>query len=145
MRRPSVPEPFTWVDGDRTIRFGRGVAGAAVELLGGPGYTLLTTPRAAAAAPHVVEAAAAVHHVAPGHVDALAADLLDAVHGDRLVALGGGRVIDVTKALAAAKRVDAMAIPTTLSGAEMTRGHRHARGIDESAPRSRSASWRRAR
>ena len=32
-----------------------------------------------------------------------------------------------------------MAVPTTLSGAEMTRGHRHARGVDESTPRVRAA------
>ena len=32
-----------------------------------------------------------------------------------------------------------MAVPTTLSGAEMTRGHRHARGVDESVPRVRPA------
>ena len=32
-----------------------------------------------------------------------------------------------------------MAVPTTLSGAEMTRGHRHARGVDESTPRVRPA------
>ena len=54
-----------------------------------------------------------------------------------------------------------MAIPTTLSGAEMTRGHRHARGVDQSTPRraparsssatrrsrprSPSPSWPRAR
>jgi alcohol dehydrogenase class IV len=30
-----------------------------------------------------------------------------------------------------------MAVPTTLSGAEMTRGHRHARGVDEATPRVR--------
>ena len=29
--------------------------------------------------------------------------------------------------------------PTTLSGAEMTSGHRHARGVDESTPRVRAA------
>jgi alcohol dehydrogenase class IV len=32
-----------------------------------------------------------------------------------------------------------MAVPTTLSGAEMTSGHRHARGVDESTPRVRPA------
>jgi alcohol dehydrogenase class IV len=79
-----------------------------------------------------------VHEVPPGHVDHLAADLRGTVSGDRLVALGGGRVIDVTKALAAAGgAARAMAVPTTLSGAEMTRGHRHARGVDESTPRVR--------
>ena len=130
---------FTWTDGERTIRFGRGVAAEAVDALGGAGYTLLTTERAASAAPHIAYAAAAVHHVPGGHVDALAGDLRDTVTGDRLVALGGGRVIDVTKALAAAGGVTAMAVPTTLSGAEMTTGHRHARGVDESTPRVRPA------
>ena len=59
----------------------------------------------------------------------------------RVVALGGGRVIDVAKAVAAARGdgARAMAIPTTLSGAEMTRGHRHAEGVDEATPRVRCA------
>jgi alcohol dehydrogenase class IV len=115
---------FTWRDGDRLIRFGRGAVAEAVELAGGPGYTLLTTERAAAAAPALREAAAAEHRVAPGLVEEVAGTLRDAVTGDRLVALGGGRVIDVAKALAAAGRARVIAVPTTLSGAEMTRGHR---------------------
>lgn len=127
---------FTWVDGERTIVFGP----ARVEALGGPGYTLLTTPRAAAAAPAIAEAAGAVHHVGPGHVHELAGALLGEVRGDRLVALGGGRVVDVAKALAAADgSARAMAVPTTLSGAEMTRGHRHAVGVPEETPRVRPA------
>jgi alcohol dehydrogenase class IV len=141
---------FTWRDGERTIRFGRGVAAEAVELLGGAGYTLLTTQRAAAAAPHVAAAAGEVVHVGRGPVDELAGELLGRVGGERLVALGGGRVVDVAKALAAARRagarreggggaVRAMAIPTTLSGAEMTGGHRHARGVDPATPRVRCA------
>jgi alcohol dehydrogenase class IV len=124
---------FVWRDGERTVAFGRGVVERAVELLGGPGYTLLTTERAAAMAPAVAGAAASVHHVGPGLVENLAGDLLDAVDGDRLVALGGGRVIDVTKALAAARGARAMAVPTTLSGAEMTRSHRVARGAPNTA------------
>ncbi len=128
---------FTWVDGERTIHFGP--ADDAVEHLGGPGYTLLTTERAQAAAPHVAQAAGTMHHVARGQVDAVAGDLLGDVGGERLVALGGGRVVDVAKALAAATGARAMAVPTTLSGAEMTRGHRHARGIEESTPRVRAA------
>ena len=130
---------FTWDDGERTIHFGRGVAAEAVDALGGPGYTLLTTERASSAAPWIAMAAGAVHLVPAGHVDHIAADLRGTVKGDRLVALGGGRVIDVTKALAAADGGRAMAIPTTLSGAEMTQGHRHARGVDESTPRVRPA------
>jgi alcohol dehydrogenase class IV len=54
------------------------------------------------------------------------------------VALGGGRVIDVAKALAAAdppRRV--AAVPTTLSAAEMTIVHRHAAGVPADTPRVR--------
>ncbi len=122
-------DAFTWQDGERTIRFGRGTIASAGELLG-EGYTLLTTPRAEAAAPGVVAAAATVHHVRPGRVDEIAEELRATVSGDLLVALGGGRVIDVTKALAAVAGppVRAAAIPTTLSAAEMARGHRHATG-----------------
>jgi alcohol dehydrogenase class IV len=143
---------FIWRDGERTIRFGRGVAARAVEALGGPGYLLLTTPRAAAQLRPVVDAAAHVHEVPGGQVPALAAAALAQAAGHaRVVALGGGRVIDVAKAVTAALRAGAaraaddrplpraMAIPTTLSGAEMTRGHRHAAGIDEATPRVRCA------
>jgi alcohol dehydrogenase class IV len=133
---------FVWRDGERVIRFGRGVAADAVEMLGGPGYLLLTTRRAEPLLPPVVDAAARVHHVADGLVPELAAAALEHTPGhDRVVALGGGRVIDVAKAVAAALSPDvrAMAIPTTLSGAEMTRGHRHALGVDEATPRVRCA------
>ena len=119
---------FDWRDGERTIHFGRGRLTEAVDLLGGPGYTLLTTERAAGEAPHVAEAAGARHDVPAGKVDEIAGDMLGSVTGDLLVALGGGRVVDTAKALAAARGVRAAAIPTTLSGAEMTRGHRLAIG-----------------
>ena len=130
---------FTWRDGERTIRFGAGVIGEAVEALGGEGYALLTTERAAAMAPGVVDAAGAVHMVGAGRVDDLAGDLLGAVARERIVALGGGRVVDTAKALAAASGGTqvAMAVPTTLSGAEMTRIHRKARGGDQHAPNVR--------
>jgi alcohol dehydrogenase class IV len=131
-----VDRDFTWRDGERVIRFGRGALADARELLGGS-YVLLTTPRGAAAAPAVADDAVAVHHVPPGRVDEVAGDLLEAVDGGLLVALGGGRVVDVAKALAAAHNAQAAAIPTTLSAAEMTRGGRHARGVDPSTPRVR--------
>src|SRR3954471_3855687 len=126
-------ETFTWRDGERTIRFGRGTIATAGELLGG-GFTLLTTRRAEDAAPEVVAEARHVHHVRPGRVDEIAEELRGAVRGELLVALGGGRVIDVTKALAAAAGppVRAGAIPTTLSAAEMSHGHRQARGAGAS-------------
>ena len=154
--KPVSPRPFRWRDGERTIRFGRGAAADAVAELGGPGFLLLTTPRAAAQLAPVAEAAAGVHDVAGGEVPQLAAEALawartagsERSGGERaardgkrrLVALGGGRVVDAAKAVAAALGgARALAIPTTLSGAEMTRGHRHAEGVDEATPRVRCA------
>ena len=137
--------PFRWQDGERTIVFGPGTLARFGDLFG-PGYALLTTSRALAAAgglpggSKLADAAAEIHEVAPGRVDELAAALLPSVHGEALVALGGGRVIDVAKALAAAappRRV--AAIPTTLSGAEMTPIHRHATGVQASVARVRPA------
>ena len=134
--------PFTWHDGERTIAFGRDRAADAVELVGGPGFALLTTERARAASPELFAAAASVHLVPGGFVDGIAGDLLGMVAGDRIVALGGGRVIDTAKAIAAARggAVRAMAIPTTLSGAEMTKVHRQARGAPAGTRGVRPAS-----
>jgi alcohol dehydrogenase class IV len=88
----------------------------------------------------VADGAAAVHHVRPGLVDELAAELVDAVDAPLVVALGGGRVVDTAKAIVAARGSGrAAAIPTTLSAAEMTRVHRHAAGVDPSTPRVRPA------
>jgi alcohol dehydrogenase class IV len=50
-----------------------------------------------------------------------------------LVALGGGRVVDVAKAIAAISGAEVVAIPTTLSGAEMTGIHRLPEGAEERA------------
>lgn len=129
---------FTWQDGERTIRFGRGALADAPDSLA-EGFTLLTTARARAMAPELTAGAAAVHEVPAGRVDELAGALLDEVDpGPLLVALGGGRVIDVAKALAAARPVGARprvaAVPTTLSAAEMTAVHRRAAGADGSLP-----------
>jgi alcohol dehydrogenase class IV len=127
-----VPEDFTWRDGERLIRFGDGVVREATDLLQAQGfarYVLLTTPRAADAAPAVAASAGAVVEVPPGRVDEISASLLGDA-GDRpLVALGGGRVIDTAKAIAGARGGRAAAIPTTLSGAEMTPFHRTPVGV----------------
>jgi alcohol dehydrogenase class IV len=50
-------------------------------------------------------------------------------------------VVDVAKAVAAARGTGAraLAVPTTLSGAELTRVHRHADGVDDATPRVRCA------
>jgi alcohol dehydrogenase class IV len=128
-----VPDPpdFTWRDGERLIRFGRGALADARELLG-EGFLLLTTPRAAAQAPEVASLAGETRVVGPGRVDELAGDLLDVglPDADLVVALGGGRVIDTAKAVAAALGRSAAAVPTTLSAAEMTAVHRTARGAE---------------
>jgi alcohol dehydrogenase class IV len=61
--------------------------------------------------------------------------VLDRVGSNRLVALGGGRVIDSAKAIAAVRNGEVAALPTTLSGAPMTAihrlpaGHRAASGV----------------
>jgi alcohol dehydrogenase class IV len=131
----ATPSPFRWHDGERVIAFGP--RQDALSLLG-DGYTLLTTERASAAAGGL--APAATHLVPSGRVDEVAAELRPRVDGELLVALGGGRVIDVAKALAAAdppRRV--AAIPTTLSGAEMTAIHRHVADLPMDTPRVRPA------
>jgi alcohol dehydrogenase class IV len=138
---PAIPVvPFRWQDGERVIVFGRGRLAEAGELAG-PEYVLLSTPRARAAARELSERASDVRDVPAGRVDEVAGSLRAAVRGETLVALGGGRVIDVAKALAAAdppRRV--VAIPTTLSGAEMTAIHRRAAGAEQSTPGVRPAA-----
>jgi alcohol dehydrogenase class IV len=122
-----VADPFTFLDGERLIRFGAGTRAEAPQLFeerGFGGHVLITTERAVAAVPAATEAALEVLLVPRGRVDEISAELLPAA-GDRpLVALGGGRVIDTAKAIAGARGGACAAIPTTLSGAELTPFHR---------------------
>ena len=130
---------FRHVETGRTIVFGRGAVAAAADLLG-EGYTLLTTRRATEVTPEVASRAGAVVEVPEGRVEVVAAELRASVRGDRLVALGGGRVVDVAKALAAADPPrQVVAIPTAPAGAEMTGVHRHALGVPDGTPRARPA------
>ena len=121
-------EDFTWRDGERTIHFRAGVVADSVDILAAHGfdrYELLTTERAmGAASVELAEGSACFHHIPPGPVNEVAARLFDDVGDGDLVALGGGRVIDVAKAVAAIRGTRVAALPTTLSGAEMTRIHR---------------------
>ena len=115
-------------------RVGRGSAAGAQELVG-TGFVLLSTPRGRSSQPELEAAAGAVLDVPPGFVDEIAAELLPQLQSLRgastsLLALGGGRVIDTGKALAAATGRAVAAIPTTLSAAEMTWLHRHVAGLD---------------
>jgi alcohol dehydrogenase class IV len=72
----------------------------------------------------VAEGAGAVLDVPSMQVDEAAALLRPAARGRPLVAVGGGRVIDTAKAIAAVEGLPCAAVPTTLSGAELTRVHR---------------------
>jgi len=92
----------------------------------------------------LAERASVVHVVPSGRVDEIAGALLGEVDpGELIVALGGGRVVDTVKALAAARapgeRPLVAAVPTTLSAAEMTAVHRRAAGTDGSLPGVRPA------
>jgi maleylacetate reductase len=129
-----LAENFTWLDGERLIRFGEGTFEEAPTLLasrGFDGYSLLTTERAEADAADLAERAARVAYVPSGPVPEAAAAVRDQVAGAPLVALGGGRVIDAAKAIAGADGLSVAAIPTTLSGAPMTRFHRMPAGVEQ--------------
>ncbi|MBA2764350.1 MAG: iron-containing alcohol dehydrogenase [Thermoleophilaceae bacterium] len=120
-------EPFTFVDGERLLRFGSGVLAEAGELLvrrGFAGYALLTTERARDVARGLETEAVKVIEVGPGPVPELATAHRSKVGGLPLVALGGGRVVDVAKAIAGADGLACAAIPTTLAGSSFTPFHR---------------------
>jgi alcohol dehydrogenase class IV len=129
----NAADSFTWIDGERLIRYGPGVLAEAPQLLAERGfgdYALLTTERAAADAPGVVDAAGAVLHVPAGPVPEAAAAVRGDVGGRPLVALGGGRVIDAAKGIGGADDLPVAALATTLSGAELTRFHRMPAGVE---------------
>jgi alcohol dehydrogenase class IV len=126
---------FTWRDGERLIRFCSGAASEATELLtlgGFDDWVLLTTDRARPTVPDLADQAATVVNVPPGRVDEISAALLLEIEAEMgsLVALGGGRVIDTAKAMAGAMGAHCAAIPTTLSGAELTPFHRLPAGVE---------------
>lgn len=129
-----VVSRFTFADGERLIRFGVGVLGEAGALLAERGferYALLTTKRALASAPAFEDPAGTVLHVPAGSVPDAAAAVRAGVEGRPLVALGGGRVVDVAKAIAGADRLECAAIPTTLAGSPFTPFHRMPSGVEE--------------
>jgi len=134
---------FSWRDAGRTVVFRRGGVAGAVEVLRENGveeFELLSTERALADGKDLAAAASGVHFVAPGSVPAAAAALMgalappsDAEEGVQvrpLVALGGGRVIDVAKAVGSVSGAEVVAVPTTLSGAPMTAIHRLPEGVE---------------
>jgi alcohol dehydrogenase class IV len=129
-----VSGDFIWRDAGRDVVFRKGGLDAALPLLRENGFApfeLLSTPRALAGAGELAVAAEEVHEVDPGGVPEAAAALLDKVRSQRLVALGGGRTIDAAKAVAAVTGARVAAIPTTMSGAEMTGIHRLPKGAED--------------
>jgi alcohol dehydrogenase class IV len=102
----------------------RDEAPALLEERGFDGPVLLTTERALSSVPGAADTALEVLLVPPGRVDEISAELLPAAADRPLLALGGGRVIDTAKAIAGARGGVCAAIPTTLSGAELTPFHR---------------------
>lgn len=127
---------FVWRDAGRVVICRLGGVAAAPQLLAEHGFSpfeLLSTPRALLGAPELEAAAAAVHAVPAHQVPEAAAGLLDRVRSDCLVALGGGRTIDTAKAIASVTGARVGAIPTTLSGAEMTGIHRLPAGAESRA------------
>ena len=98
-------------------------------------FDLLSTERHLAQAKELTGAASAVHEVPAAETPAsgvtvAAGQLLERVRADNLVALGGGRTIDAAKAIASVTGARVAAIPTTMSGAEMTGIHRLPAGAE---------------
>lgn len=132
--RLTPPAPGRWLELDddrRALRLYAGGITDPVSVLADEGweaFELLSTSRALAGAGGLGEAAERVHLVPAGPVPAASAAILGEVRSDRLVAFGGGRVIDTAKAIAAVGGGGVAAIPTTLSGAPMTAIHRLPQG-----------------
>ena len=131
LRPPGAGE---WVefsdDRRRLLLYGGPLTDPAATLArsGWEQFELLSTERALADEAELREAASRVHLVPEGRVDELSATLAGEASSDRLVALGGGRVIDAAKAVASVSRAEVAAIPTTLSGAPITGFHRIPKG-----------------
>lgn len=129
---------FVWRDADRAVVFRTSGVSDAPKLLAEHGmesFELLSTGRHLDGATELAGAAAAVHELPPADpataVPETSAVLLDSARSSNLVALGGGRTIDTAKAIAAVTGARVAAIPTTMSGAEMTGIHRLPAGAED--------------
>jgi maleylacetate reductase len=130
---------FVWRDAGRVVVFRDSGVQDAPQLLvehGMEPFELLSTPRHLARGEALANSASAVHELpaaaTPANgVTAAAAELLGRVNAENLVALGGGRTIDTAKAIASVTGARVAAIPTTMSGAEMTGIHRLPAGAED--------------
>ena len=127
LKPPAAREWVEYSDDLRTVLVYGGPITEPVEALERQGWEvleLISTERALADAAGLRDAAGRVHLVPDLPVDEASAVHVDEVGSDRLIALGGGRVIDSAKAVASVTGADVAAIPTTLSGAPITGFHR---------------------
>jgi maleylacetate reductase len=129
---------FVWRDANRVVVFSESGTHDAPQLLAEHGmerFELLSTSRHLEQARELAGSATTVHEVAAGSpasaVPEAAAALLDIAQAPTLVALGGGRTIDTAKAIASVTGARVAAIPTTMSGAEMTGIHRLPAGAED--------------
>jgi alcohol dehydrogenase class IV len=136
LQPPKAREWVDYSDEERTLLLYGGPIAEPVETLrkqGWKAFGLLSTERALADAADLVEAAERVHLVPQTRVDQASSGLAHEVGSERLVALGGGRVIDTAKAIASVTGAEVAAIPTTLSGAPITAFHRLPAGRESEA------------
>jgi alcohol dehydrogenase class IV len=122
-----VSPNFVWRDAGRTVVFRDSGLRDAPQLLAEHGFEpfdLLSSERHLAAAGELAAAARSIREVPTAAVPDAAAALLEGGGSDSLVALGGGRIVDSAKAIASVTGARVAAIPTTMSGAEMTGIHR---------------------
>ncbi|MDX6610023.1 MAG: maleylacetate reductase [Solirubrobacterales bacterium] len=130
---------FVWRDAGRTVVFRGGGITAAPRSLAEHGmepFELISTSRHLGSAAELADAATVVRELPAADpataVPATAAELLDdSADSPNLVALGGGRAIDTAKAIASITGARVAAIPTTMSGAEMTGIHRLPAGAED--------------
>ena len=124
------PEPGEWVevsdDRRRLLLYGGPITAPVATLArsGWEEFELFSTERALRDGDDLVRATQRVHLVPGGRVDEVSAALLAETGSERLVAFGGGRVIDTAKAVASVNGAEVAAVPTTLSGAPVTGFHR---------------------
>lgn len=117
---------FVWKDGERMIAFGASALVSLPAFLRAADmeqFVLLATDRSIGQAGEVAAMAQDTLFAPEGRVDEIAALLLPRVAGRPLLALGGGRVIDIAKSICCTNNQPIAAIPTTLSGAPMTAFH----------------------
>jgi alcohol dehydrogenase class IV len=142
-------EDFVWKDGERLIAFGRSSLASLPAFFHAAGmeqYAIVTTERAleqfdsiAIGGSDIAQGAKSRVLIGSGGVPELAAGVLEELEELPIVAVGGGRVIDVAKAVAAVRRTKVAAVPTTLAGAPMTGVHRLPAGHPGGVPTVRPA------